>query len=188
MELHKCFHPECNELTGNLKYCSRSCSAKINNSTTPKRTAKVDGPCEMCGKLILYKKQKRGGYSPRRFCEKCYPEARAKISSGLYGSIPIEDTTLGDLKKRRSSYWSWRVEITSHARKVYMRSDKPKECILCGYTKHFDVCHKDDVSTCSDTTTVKELNRLENLIALCKNHHWEFDHNLLDKKDKLKLQ
>jgi predicted restriction endonuclease len=100
----------------------------------------------------------------------------------------VSDYTIERLKKRSNGYWSWRVAITKHARTTYIRAGLSQQCLICGYDKHFDVCHKKDVSDFPEEATVKEINNLDNLVALCKNHHWEFDHKLLSKKDKNKIE
>jgi hypothetical protein len=187
METHKCLNPDCGNETKNPKYCSRSCAAKINNAATPKRIAQSNGICEKCGITIFYKKQKRGGYSPRRFCETCFLRIRAEITAERHNSLPIEDATLAQLKQQKRGYWSWRVSITRDSRNKYLRSNLPKHCCICGYNKHFDVCHRKDISTYADEVTIREINILDNLIALCRNHHWEFDKSLLSPEDRLKL-
>lgn len=65
------------------------------------------------------------------------------------------------------------------ARKKYLESDKPKFCVICGYNFHFDVCHIKDIQSFNSSVTVAEINHIDNLIALCKNHHYEFDKGYL---------
>jgi predicted restriction endonuclease len=43
-----------------------------------------------------------------------------------------------------------------------------------------DIAHRKPVSKFSDDTRVSEINDISNLAALCKNHHWEFDHGTLE--------
>ena len=81
---------------------------------------------------------------------------------------------------RKSSYQNARSAIVKHARRVYQNSDKPKQCIICGYDKHYEVAHIKAVADFSDDTLVSEINSKNNLIALCPNHHWEYDNGLLD--------
>ena len=49
------------------------------------------------------------------------------------------------------------------------------ECDHCGYSYHVDICHIRDLSSFDDQTPVSIVNDLSNLVALCKNHHTEFD-------------
>lgn len=72
------------------------------------------------------------------------------------------------------------ANIRDRARRTYLRSDKPKCCINCGYDKHFEVCHIKGIKDFDIDTPVSVVNDLDNLIALCPNCHTELDRNLLD--------
>ncbi|WP_394804943.1 HNH endonuclease [Hymenobacter monticola] len=50
---------------------------------------------------------------------------------------------------------------------------------MCGYDTHYEVCHIKPINEFMPTDFVADVNRLNNLVALCPNHHWEFDHGLL---------
>lgn len=102
------------------------------------------------------------------YCRKCYNE--------VYG---LESKTKGDLIDSRKNWWEARIPIAKHARKVFKLSNKNKCCGNCGYDKNYQVCHIKPVSDFLDTATLKEINDLNNLIALCPNCHWEFDNGLL---------
>lgn len=65
--------------------------------------------------------------------------------------------------------------------------EMPTCCEVCGYDKHFELCHIKSVSSFDNNTPIKVVNNLNNLIALCPNCHWEFDHNLMDEKEKLTI-
>ena len=69
-----------------------------------------------------------------------------------------------------------RVRIATTARARY---DRPMACVICGYNKAVDVCHIKDIKDFPNYATVLEINSQSNLIALCKNHHWELDHDML---------
>ena len=56
----------------------------------------------------------------------------------------------------------------------------PAKCLLCNYDKHYEVCHVKDLKDFSGDETIFEVNNKTNLIHLCPNCHWEFDHNQLD--------
>ena len=58
---------------------------------------------------------------------------------------------------------------------TFKNSGKPLVCKLCNYEKHVEICHRKSVSDFSDETTVSEINHIDNLVALCPNHHWELD-------------
>lgn len=69
------------------------------------------------------------------------------------------------------------------AQKVYEASDKPHYCANCGYKRHYEVCHVKGISTFSDENKISEINDINNLIALCRNCHWELDNGLLSLDD-----
>jgi predicted restriction endonuclease len=83
--------------------------------------------------------------------------------------------TKGSLFQRYSQWQTARSMIQKDARRVYKLSNKPKKCICCGYNKHFEVAHIKAVSEFEDNTPISEINSENNLIALCPNHHWEYD-------------
>ena len=51
--------------------------------------------------------------------------------------------------------------------------------VVCGYSIHYEVRHIRAVKSFPDTATMAEVHNINNLIALCPNHHWEFDNGLL---------
>ena len=71
------------------------------------------------------------------------------------------------------------AQIRSLARGLYRQSSRPKCCASCGYTTHYEVCHIKPISEFLPTDFVADVNKLSNLVALCRNHHWEFDHDEL---------
>ncbi|HEX8326042.1 MAG TPA: HNH endonuclease signature motif containing protein [Hymenobacter sp.] len=62
---------------------------------------------------------------------------------------------------------------------AYRKSSRPKQCAICGYAVHYEVCHIKPISGFRATDSVADVNELANLVALCPNHHWEFDHGRL---------
>jgi hypothetical protein len=142
--------------TGRI-YCSRSCAATFNNHTMPKRAKSTR--CTTCQVPI------RWGY---RRCKACH-EAQRRLDQKT-----LLEATLG--RRDASRY----TGVRSHARKVYAESGKPKQCAVCGYSKHVEICHIRDISTYPMETPVIEINAVSNLVALCPNHHWELDRGLLE--------
>lgn len=45
------------------------------------------------------------------------------------------------------------------------------KCAICGYDKHVEIAHIKPVSDFADSCTIAEINSIDNLIALCPNHH-----------------
>ena len=80
------------------------------------------------------------------------------------------------------NWQSARSIIAKLARKNYQSSDKPKCCVICGYS-NYEVAHIKAVSDFADDTLVENINSIENLAALCPNHHYEYDNGILSKED-----
>lgn len=150
----------CNEETSNPKFCSRSCAATHNNTLYPKR--KPESVCKSCGEPNT---------KTRTYCMDCYRKFRASKSAELW-----ENCTLGEMKGVGNANAGGRYPyLRTLARRKYELSSRPKECFVCGYDKHYDVAHIKDIERHTETATVAEVNALDNLLALCKNCHWELD-------------
>lgn len=142
----------CSIETKNPKFCSKSCSAKFTNRTHPKR--KPEGSCVTCGTEIT---------TSRKFCPKCSPKNsinHQNISEVLYGG--------NGHRSNRYGYVRW------HAKKTIKHREK--KCERCGYDKHVEVCHIKPIKDFDPTTLLEEVNSPDNLLLLCPNCHWEFDH------------
>lgn len=150
----KCFN--CGQETTNPSFCSRSCSASFNNQKVP-RKQKQKKYCKHCEQQI---------FGRRTTCDNCNPSY-----------VDWSKVTLREVRQKAAFQHSARVRQL--ARKLYRQSNKPQACNVCGYDKHFEVCHKRPINDFSDDSYILEINDLENLVALCPNHHWEFDHNHL---------
>lgn len=94
-------------------------------------------------------------------------------------SSPILKMTKGELFKNRKNWQSARTAIRKLASSLFFKSNKPKECAICGYDKHIEIAHIKAVSDFSDNATIEEINDINNLIGLCPNHHWEYDNGLI---------
>lgn len=146
----------CGKATCNPKYCSRNCAATHLNKLHARR--RPTNFCVGCGKGI------------RKRCRHC---GKCRAAGFFYPGKTLADIT------GRAKY-QIHGEIRDNARRVYRKSGRPRSCLVCGYSKHVDICHRRGIATFSPTTLVVDINHLDNLVALCKNHHWEFDHGLLE--------
>ena len=134
-------------------FCSRSCSAKVNNIKFPKR--KLSKECRDCGIKI-------SGRST--FCKVCFENTR------IGGKTKAEMTQVA---KGGNTY----RKIRHHARtsaKNHGLLKKP--CDKCGYDKHVEICHIKSIKSFPDTSLLYEINHIDNLVQLCPNCHWEFDY------------
>lgn len=163
--------PRPNELNNDFrrrKFCNLSCAAKTNNRVAVKRPRLVQ-ICQRCPSPLPYAQHRR------RFCDSCLTIVKAENVHGH----PVENRTKGELFSIRSNWQSARTAIRNHANIIYRRSGKNYDCYVCGYSKHVQICHIQSVSTFPSAALVKEINAVSNLVALCPNHHWEFDHGTL---------
>ena len=112
--------------------------------------------------------------------EKLYERcSKLGIEPQLYKPSPLLSKTKGELISDRKNYQSYRSSVRKLAEKIYIDSGQPKVCAICGYDKHVEIAHIKAVSEFDDSATIAEINSLNNLIALCPNHHWEYDNGLI---------
>lgn len=150
------------------QFCTKNCAANHNNAIRKKPHV-----CKKCSVAITHK---------GKYCDLC------RYSDKLQYGEDYSKTTLGDIKTRYSLL-NYHAKIRGNSRSIYFRkSGKDLKCLLCGYVKHVDVCHITPISAFDDFAFIADINALSNLIALCKNHHWEFDNNQLSTEDYTTLQ
>lgn len=137
-------------------FCSKSCSAKYNNKLFPKRE-KQQYYCKKCSQPCQ---------SRRVYCSICFRETFNDPTK-----TTIEDL-IGKEQQSRHSV------VRAYARMV--TAQREKKCVNCGYDKHVETCHIKGVKEFPFSTLLSEVNHPNNLILLCRNCHWEFDHGLLE--------
>ncbi len=148
---------QCGQVTNNPKFCTRSCAVVWNNTYRPKRVKSLR-VCKLCSNYTMH--------SRKTFCEDCL-QMRA-----------VSNRTLGELRGRRK--YQIHSQVRTYARKVYYRhKDAVESCQNCGYAKHIEICHIKAVSSFPQETLIADINKFENLVALCPNCHWELDNGLL---------
>ena len=101
----------------------------------------------------------------------------SKICSDCKFKNSLPNRMIGDLFIKSNSWASARAIISKDARRRY--SGK-MSCSICGYDKHSEIAHIKPVSSFDDNALIKDINNPDNLIALCPNHHWEYDNGLLE--------
>lgn len=158
--------------TRRKKFCDSKCAALHNNQKKGARAPLVIS-CGRCSKPFTFSPSR--GSKSRRYCDEC-KIAAALASKGLE-SLP--QRTKESLKNSSASYQSWRSAIQRHAGVIFGASGRPAACAVCGYSLHVQVAHLTAVAAFPPSATVAEINAIENLIALCPNHHWELDHGEL---------
>ena len=110
-----------------------------------------------------------GKYNRRLYCDNC-----------LYLVKRISGNTTKEELLNKYSKFDVRNIISRDARRRYDESGKQKKCCVCDYDKHIDIAHIKAVSDFNDSATLDDINNIDNITGLCPNHHWEFDHELLD--------
>ena len=142
-----------------LLFCSKKCSCTYWNISGQVNRRKVEGTCVSCSSPIA---------SRRKYCDTCIPKNL------------IEMVTIGSLYSRYDNHPSLKsARVRHHSRKVYSASGLPRRCEICGYSKFYEVCHITPISSFSKDTLVGTVNAIANLVALCPNCHWEFDHGMV---------
>lgn len=99
---------------------------------------------------------------------------RKKINNRLNG---LDEKTIGQLKSK-SKHKTWFSSVLKHARKQYKQSGRKYICESCGYNKYIEIAHIKGRSTFPLETKIKDVNHIDNLVALCSNCHWEFDKHI----------
>jgi len=163
--LHKCENPNCNNQTRNRRFCSVRCSAITTNAETP-RVKLHKRFCVVCGVEI----DRPDGHKSRQ--TRC-PAHEIKRIGGV-GHKTKSALLTSDTQKYR--------KIRSHARIVARKNGLLKNCAICGYSNWVETCHVKPIQGFPDSASVLDINAPPNLIGLCPNHHWEFDHGLISEE------
>ncbi len=135
--------------------------------------------CLNCGKEVKTKDIKR----KRKFCCKLcfltfYNNKKTKKEIIVKKEIILlSKSSKKEVFDRNKNWQSARSSIRRNAQKIFETSGKEKKCSVCGYKNHVEICHIKSVSSFNDDSLIEEINHIDNLIALCPNHHWEFDND-----------
>lgn len=141
----------CQTQTSNPKFCSVSCSTIFNNKNRITKHANENQNRCQCGKPINYRS---------KTCKLCVS----------LKDVPLRDLLYHNLHKS-GTYSLIRSQARSKAEKLGWNS-----CIECGYNKHIQIAHVKAISSFKLDTLVSVINDESNLLPLCPNCHWEFDH------------
>lgn len=128
------------------------------------------------GKKLGYKSKTLSSNVRKLICERC---TKLGMVLNFHKPSPIISRTKGSLFSDYKNWQSARSIIRRYAQNAYLESGNELKCAVCGYDKHVEIAHIKAVSEFSDDTTIKEINSIDNLIALCPNHHWEYDNGVL---------
>ena len=151
--------------TKKKKFCNSSCCASLKNKVA-KRVLKKK--CIVCGKLIT---------SNLTLCSD-----NCKIEFSLKNG-KLSNMSKKELFEKYAVWQTARSQIVKHARSLFKMLNIERKCVICGYENHIEVAHIIAVKDFPDYALISEINNKNNLVALCPNHHWEFDNGILSLKD-----
>jgi hypothetical protein len=91
--------------------------------------------------------------------------------------------TLGRLKEKYANQYLPAAGfnlVREQARKK-LRNEGRTVCenTVCTYRNHVQACHRVPITDFPLTATIAVVNASDNLLALCPNCHWDFDHGYL---------
>lgn len=155
-------------------YCSRSCSAKVNNLDLARNKPK-ERTCKKCGCKFLNSKEYSGKKVLAWICKECSEYHRNRTQRAKDRTVE-EAIELLSVKGKHPSWKNCLVRTNNRAWNKHL-TELP--CQNCGYDKHVELCHIKPVSDFPLTATLGEINAESNNLVLCRNCHWEFDHELL---------
>lgn len=158
-KMPECNNPDCRR-PATIKYCSKSCAATINNKLKPKRakTSKQWNLCDICGDLVRGRRH--------RGCS----------------IVKSDSVTLGEYAERRAvkdRHPSWKNSQVRVQNRIANKTLRQIPCQVCGYSTHVELAHIKPITAFSRDTPIGIVNSPSNLLVLCRNHHWEFDHGVL---------
>lgn len=152
------------------KFCSKSCAAKHNNKIpnrkVKERTSLRKCKTEECDEMLYANKD-----GNRVFCSVCIQQKKH------YHGYELNESSIEEVVARRGS--NNYDTIRAHCHTLYKAEKKNPICQHCGYNKHIELCHIQSIASFPKETKLKVVNARENILFLCPNCHWEFDHNLL---------
>ena len=152
--------------------------------------------CKNCGKVIEVKKNEKPRHIRKKtFCDSsCSATYNNKVRELKRKKIVVEvikkekkekfefllDMTKKELYEKHGVYYKFRAVVRKHAHYVFNKHTTNKECLICGYSNHVEVCHIKSVSSFDEDGVMRDINSIDNLVGLCPNHHWEFDNGKID--------
>ena len=180
--------------TKSKQFCSSSCAAKFNNRNVIRNhkggASILDKYSDEYITMLFNQSVNLTDFSKKLGYKTTIHLKHASIKNRLNQlnlditklktNVDISALTKKELFDRYSQWQTARSAITRMAREIFAKSNKTKQCIVCGYDKHYEVAHIKAVSDFDDNALISEINSINNLIALCPNHHWEYDNHMLD--------
>ncbi len=149
------------------KYCNHKCysSNQTNRKRETCRREFKHKNCKNCDEEFIVKKRTIDRFQQRLFCDTCRHLSKSSIHK----------LTKKDLFAKNKNWQSARSSLQKNAKSAFRKTTSPAICYICGYDNHVEISHIKPVSQFHHDTLISEINDTSNLVALCPNHHWEFD-------------
>lgn len=155
---------------GRNNFCSRSCSAKFNNIGKRRNPPKMR-ICKECGASFT----RSGGHPSVFLCAECLDTYKNRTN--YYKSCTLDQYR--NLTSVKGKHPSWTNSHVRNFARSWNSALTQIPCQKCGYAAHVELCHIVPISEWPPEATLGEVNSAANLLSLCRNHHWEFDHKHL---------
>lgn len=126
------------------------------------RKIKYQNKCKICDCLIR---------KDRKFCVSCLEGSKQRRRS----------ITKGEIRDQLGTSDYHRV-VRNDSRTQFSNSHTEEKCVICNYSRHIEICHIKAVRDFDDLTPMEVINHIDNLVALCPTHHWEFDNGYLSQE------
>jgi len=151
------------------KYCNHSCYSahKIGRKYETRRLTTKRRICKNCNENFIVKKRSLYRFEQKLFCDNCRYISKSSLHK----------LTKADLFAKNKNWQSARGSLRKHASSVFKKTKNPLLCFICGYENHVEIAHIKSVSQFPNETLISKINECSNLVALCPNHHWEFDND-----------
>lgn len=119
-------------------------------------------------------------------CQNCNEPISAGASRcrKCVNTVDLTGITLGEYLGEHTCYKDCN-KYTAVRSLGYAKNKKLQKlpCQKCGYDRHVDICHIKPVSSFSLNDLLDDIHHPSNILVLCRNCHWEFDHQMLELKD-----
>lgn len=145
-----------------LFFCSNTC--RVKGMKGRPRGKQEPRACQECGVSFKHTAKHRS----LKHCESCFN-----------GTMNRKNWTLAEYRTRLAvsgKHPSWKHSLVRVLNREWNKGMTVLPCANCGYSKHVELCHRRAVSDFPDSALLGEVNSPDNVVQLCRNCHWEFDH------------
>ena len=148
------------------RFCNRTCASKYGSSFVKRE--KIAKKCNRCEKEFI-----RENNYKSLLCPDCKKVEDEKIQT-------IKAMTIREYLAKNAQYKEYCNKYSGirYFCRNWLKHLKNKPCQNCGYSKHTEFCHIKEINKNLDMT-IGEINDESNILILCKNCHWKFDHGYL---------